>query len=59
MLKNKKGKKEHLEKKNYQKNLQQKSYSSSQTKNIIRNIRQNQRGIGDIGKETKLESEER
>ena len=57
ILENKKEKKKHLEEENCQKDLQQESYLGGQTRDMIRNIGQNQRGIGDVGEETELESE--
>ena len=58
ILENKKEKKKHLEEENCQEDLQQESYMGRQIKGMMRNIGQSQRGIGDVGKETELESEE-
>ena len=58
MSRDKKEKKKHLEEKNCQEDLWQESYMGRQIKGIMRNIRQSQRGIGDIGKEAELEGKE-
>ena len=58
ILGDKKEKKGHLEEENYQEDSQQESYLGGQTRDIIRNIGQSQRGIGDIGKKVELEGEE-
>ena len=54
----KKEKKKHLEEKNCQEDLQQKSYIGRQIKGMMRNIGQSQRETGDIGKEAELEGKE-
>ena len=58
MLEDKKVKKEHLGKGNYQCNLQQESYLVGQTKNTTMNTRQGQKEIGDNRKEEKQENKE-
>ena len=51
MLGNRKEKREHLEKENYQGNLWQESYLVGQTKNTMRNTGKGWKEIEDNGKE--------
>ena len=53
-----KEKKKHLEKKNCQEDSQQENYLGSQIKGTMKNIGQDQREIGGIGRENKLRDKE-
>ena len=58
MLGDKKEKKEHLEEKNCQKDLQQESYIDRQIKGMMRSTGQGQKEIGDAEREDQLEDKE-
>ena len=58
MLGDKKEKRKYLREENYQSNLQQKSYLVGQIKDMIRNIGQGQKEIGNNKKKKKQEDKE-
>ena len=58
MSEDKKEKKRSSKEKNYQEGLQQENYLDDQIRSIIRNTRQDQKEIGEDGKEKEQESKE-
>ena len=58
MLEDKKEKKRSSKEKNYQKGLQQENYLDDQIRSIMRNTGQDQKEIGEDGKEKEQESKE-